>query len=464
MSDSHGSGGLPGFGIAQGIQHKLHDQGYHMRGKPLIVLFAILNVAFLFISPSQTLANWALVAFFSPLWVPYMAWKTAFTRYVQSTRAGFIAKQKYVLLELRMPRDSKKTPLSMEAILSSLNIASGETTWYKRFVLGTLRPTFSLEIVSLGGRVHFYLWTRESLRRGIESFFYAQYPDMEIIEAEDYSLLIDPNDHSYSMFGNEFIHTKPDPLPIKTYVDYGLDKAGAKPEEITDPMAQLIELMGSIGPKEQLWLQFIIRSTGTEKHEGKMNKDGKPYTWRDEALDEIEKIRSATVRKGKYTDPLTGETREMEGFPNPTKGQSEMISAIERNVSKQGFDVGIRSIYAAPNDAFQGSMITLILNAMFKPFNSESYNGIKLLADFSAGFNDYPWEDVGGHHRHHLEHLIVEYYRRRIYFTEPYIGPWIVMSTEELATLYHVPGAHIETPSLPRIQSATSGAPANLPT
>ncbi|CAN5769801.1 hypothetical protein BH11PAT2_BH11PAT2_09740 [soil metagenome] len=464
MSDSHGGGGLPGLGIAQGIHHKLHDQGYHMRAKPLMVIFVVLNIIFLFFSPSQTLANWTLVAFFSPLWVPYIMTRAAFTRYVQSTRAGFIFKQKYVLLELRMPRDSKKTPLAMEAILSSFNIASGETTWYKRFILGTLRPTFSLEIVSLGGRVHFYLWTRESLRRGIESFFYAQYPDMEIIEAEDYSLLINPNDHHVnSMFGNEFIHTKPDPYPIKTYVDYGLDKAGAKPEEVTDPMAQLIELFGSIGPKEQLWLQFVIRSTGGEKH-GKLNKDGKPYTWRDEAQDEIEKIRALAVRKTTRTDPVTGATSESETFPNPTKGQSEMINAIERNASKQAFDVGIRSIYVAPNESFQGSMITLILNAMFKPFNNESYNGIKLSADFSAGFNDYPWEDVGGHHKHHLEEALVNFYRRRIFFTEPYIGPWVVMSTEELATLYHVPGANIETPGLPRIQSATSGAPANLPT
>jgi hypothetical protein len=40
----------------------------------------------------------------------------------------------------------------------------------------------------------------------------------------------------------------------------------------------------------------------------------------------------------------------------------------------------------------------------------------------------------------------------------------MILSTEELATLFHVPSAAIQTPTIPRIQSTTSGAPGNLPT
>ncbi len=451
------------MGLVSSFKNTIHTNGYHLKGRPLVIIFLLLNFGFLFFSLSQTLANWAFVAFFSPLWVPYFAGRATFERFVQSRRAENAARQKHVLLELRMPRDTKKTPLAMETILSGMHIDSGESNWYKRIVQGNMRPTFSLEIVSIGGRIHFYVWLREGFRRATESFFYAQYPDMEIIEAEDYSRLVNPMDHSYSMFGDEYTHPKADPYPIKTYVDYGLDKAGAKPEEITDPLAQLIEFMGSIGPKEQIWLQLIMRVTKGEKYSGKKTADGKTYTWKDEATDLIEKIREATSRKGKYTDPVTGKAHETEGFPNPSKGQSETMAAIERNIAKQGFDVGIRGIYTAPQEAYQGSMISFLLS-IFKPFNSESYNSIKTAAHFSASFNDYPWEDRGGHLKHHLQEQIVEYYRRRVYFQEPYIGEWMIMSTEEIATLFHVPGANVETPSLPRIQSATSGAPANLPT
>ncbi|MEO6536260.1 MAG: hypothetical protein ABIT47_01075 [Candidatus Paceibacterota bacterium] len=464
MSDGHGGGGgLPLLGFAAGIEHSLHSGGFHLKGRPLVIIFIVLNFLFLFFSPSQTLANWALVAFFSPLWVPYIVGYATYTRFLEFRRADFLSKQKYVLLELRMPRDSKKTPLAMETILAGMHIDSGESNKYKTHIQGNMRPTFSLELVSIGGRVHFYIWIREGFRRATEAFFYAQYPDMEIIEAEDYSRLVNPLDHAWSVFGDEYKHGKPDPYPIKTYVEYGLDKAGAKPEEITDPLAQMIEFLGSIGPKEQLWVQMIMRFSKSEKYGGKKNADGKDYTWRDEASDVINTIRESTTRKSSYKDSATGETREVEGFPNPSKGQSDTMAAIDRNVAKQAFDVGIRAIYTAPQEAFQGSMISFFLS-MFKPFNNESYNVIKTAARFSASFNDYPWEDRGGHLKHHLQEQVVDYYRRRVYFQEPYIGDWMIMSTEEIATLFHVPGAHIESPSLTRIQSSTSGAPTNLPT
>ena len=459
MSDSHGGGGgLPGLGLAHAINHQLHAGGYHTTARPFIITFAAINVLFLFLSPSQTARNWELVGFIAPLWATYILVYFAFKRFVQANKIAFLASQEYVLLELRMPRDTKKTPLAMEAILSNLHISSGEGTWYARIIQGKVRTWFTFEIVSLGGRIHFYVWTRATMRRGLEASFYAQYPDMEIVEAEDYSLIYDPTDHHNSMFGDEFIHTKDDAFPIKTYVDYGLDKAGAKPEEITDPLAQMLELMGSIGPKEQLWVQYTFRMSKGEKFHA---SHGPGYTWRDQGKDIIKGIREAAVKDAKTVN------HEEEGAQYPTNltpGQTDLVKAIERNTSKQGFDVGIRMIYTAPQDAYQGTMITFVLGTLFKPFSSETYNGFRPAARFDASFNDYPWEDPGGHHKHHLEHQLVDYYRRRAFFHEPYIGEWVTMSTEELATLFHVPGANVESPGLARIQSSTTGAPANLPT
>ena len=179
--------------------------------------------------------------------------------------------------------------------------------------------------------------------------------------------------------------------------------------------------------------------------------------------EEIEKIKKNTTRKNKYVDPRSGEIIESEGFPNPTKGQSDLISAIERKGSKQIFDVGIRAIYLGTDAAYNGIMVPAQL-ALFKPFNSESGNGLSPAAGkLSAMFNDLPWEDRSGHHKHVVSHNAVQVYRRRAFFYDPYIGNWIVMSTEELATLFHIPSSAVSTPNLPRIQSATAGAPSNLP-
>lgn len=453
--DGHGGGGLPLMEVVEHFLHTGHEKGgVHLMARPIVIAYAVSIVFFLIFAFDQSLRNFMLVMFLSPIWITAILSRFAIYRFVQEKRAANLARQEYVLLEIRLPRDTMKTPLAMELVLSSLHLSPGESTWYKKYFLGAVRPWWSLEIASLGGRLHFFVWTRKGLRRLVESAFYAQYPGIEIIEAQDYTKLIEPTAHNYRMFGCEYQHGKSDVYPIKTYIDYGNDRPGAKPEEQMDPLTQLLEAMGSIGPEEQMWLQFIIRVTKEEKF---------GQSWTKVAEKEVARIREDLTPLTQYLDPATGKHQKIPGFPNPTKGQSDMMAAIERNVSKLGFDVGIRSIYTAPADKFDGSMITFQIG-LFKPFNNVAHNSLGAASRLSAKYNDWPWEDPGGHHKHHDEHTAVEMYRRRMYFYDPYIAPWNIMSTEEIATLYHIPSRTVVTPGLPRIQSATSEAPVNLPT
>ncbi|KND47338.1 MAG: hypothetical protein AB199_02835 [Parcubacteria bacterium C7867-004] len=459
----HG-GGLPGLSIIEGWLGGAHAEGgFTAEGKYFMIAGAAEVISFFMVAPAQSVTNFEFLLFVSPLWIPVLLAHFAYLRYWQAGKVEFIAKQAKVLLEIKLPRESTKTPLSMEIFFSNIALASGEATWYKRLIQGRSRPTWSFELVSLGGRVHLYVWCRAVFRRALESFMYAQYPGVEIIEAVDYSRLIDPTHEPYQMAAFEYLHTNPvDAYPIKTYVEFGLDKP-QKPEEQTDPMAQMLETLGSLGPKEQMWIQFVIRSTKYEKYEGRKNKAGKQYTWKDEGKEEIEKIRESLVTKSEYVDPATGKMVSTKGFPNPTEGDKDRIKAIEQNIGKTAFDVGIRTIYCAPSDAYHKSMGSITSN-LFKPFNSEKYNGLKPGQRWSEHFNDYPWEDPGGHHLAHAMHSVLHFYRRRAFFYPPYIGKWNTMSVEELATLIHIPSSVVTTPSLDRIQSSSAEAPPNLPT
>jgi hypothetical protein len=459
MSSGHGGHPLPLYDQLDHFLHGSQGEGVHISANQLMIVFVLMVGIFFFVDPVQTVNNFELVLFLTPIWVPWMLFGPTIYRFVETRRAEFFAKQQFVLLELRLPRETLKTPLAMETFFSSINIGSGEATWYKKYILGSVRPWWSFEIVSLGGRVHFYIWSREGYRRYIETYLYAQYPQIEIIEAEDYSRIVEPTSSDWEMWGCEYKKGRENPIPIKTYTDYGLDKPGAKPEENVDPLAQLIEFMGSLGPGEQFWLQFIVRMSRTEAYP---SKNGKPQTWRDEAAELVQKLREKTTMTTTYVDPATGEQKTNVGFANPTEGQRDGIKAIERNVSKQAFDVGIRAIYSAPKDVYQGITVPGMLN-LFKPFNSETGNQISLQIVWSAIFNDFPWEDRSGHHQRHIEHEIIRLYRQRQYFYPPYKGQWSIFSTEELATLFHIPSSMVSTPNLPRIQSATTSAPANLP-
>ncbi len=426
-----------------------------------IVGIILLFIAFLFLRGTFVLAL-SLALFLAPLWLPFLLVGGAWRLWYIWQRSEFLAKQKYILLEVKPPRSLVKTPLAMETFLTTIHYTGGESTWYARFRGGT-RPSWSLEIVSLEGQVHFYIWGEERFRRTMESQLYAQYPGVQITESPDYSRLISATPEEWAVWGVDYKKSgKEDALPIRTYVEFGLDKVQKEPEQV-DPLSQIIEFMGSLGKGEYLWLQFLIRAHKGEKY-GKTNKEGKVYTWKDEAKEMIEKIRGDT--RETYTDTATGEERP--GFPNPTKAQSEKMAAIDRNVSKLAFDVGGRIVYVAQPEKFHAGLISNLVG-LFKPFNSEGWNGIKSNA-WMTKFDDYPWEVGVDKKKNLFKRKLVEAYRRRQFFYDPFfyggssMKDAMVMSTEELATIYHIPSSSSGAPGLARVSSSMGEAPANLPT
>ncbi len=440
------------------IQDFTGKTGVRFEPWPIFIIgVLLLFIAILFMRGLAFLAL-SLALFLSPLWLPFLVAGGAWELWYILQRSESLARLKYVLLEIKPPRNLVKTPLAMETFLATINLTGGESNWFVRFWGGT-RPFWSLELASFEGQVHFYIRTREGFRRTVESQLYAQYPGVQIVEAPDYTRLISAKTEEWGIWGCDYKHTEKDPLPIKTYVEFGLDKVQKEPEQV-DPLAQIIEFMGALSKGEYFWLQFIVRAHRGEKY-GLRN--GKVYTWKDEAKEMIEKIRKET--RSTYLDPATG--KEMPGFPNPTKGESEKMAAMERNISKLAFDVGARAVYLARPEKFNGGFIANII-ALFKPFSSEGWNGIKA-SGWMMKFDDYPWEIGANKKKDLFRRRLVEEYRRRQFFYDPFFEGGsrakdaMVMSTEELATVFHVPSGTIQTPGLVRVPSATAEAPSNLP-
>lgn len=436
--------------------------GIRIEAWPLFILGAILLLNAFVWMPGIVSMALKIALFLAPVWLPFLLVGGAKKLWYILQRGEFIASQTYILLEIKPPRSLVKTPLAMETFLTSLHLTGGESNWYALFWGGT-RPSWSLEIASFEGQVHFFIWGRAKLRQIVEAQMYAQYPGVQVIEAPDYTRMISATPEEWGIWGCDYVQTADDqdPLPIKTYIEYGLDKVQEEPEQI-DPLASIIEFMSSIGKGEYLWLQFVIRAHRGEKY-NRTNEKGKAYTWKDQAKKLIEDIRSKT--RDSYTDPATGEERP--GFPNPTKGQSEKIAAIERNISKFAFDVGPRCIYFAKPKNFSAAHITHMIS-LFKPFTSEGWNGINS-SGWMKTFDDFPWEVGVSKRKDRFRRELVEEYRRRQFFYEPFydgsiqLSNVMVMSTEEIATVFHIPSGSVEAPGLTRIQSTTGKAPVNLP-
>lgn len=412
--------------------------------------------------------------------IPIALWKAFYKNWVAYVREAFWNKQKTVLLEILLPKQIDKTPSAMEAFLLNLNQTGGEGTWYDRNWLGKTRPWFSLEMVSIEGKVRFYIWTWASWKKYLETQLYAQYPGIEVTEAKDYTAKVEFDPKKVSLWGCELKLTKADAYPIKTYRDYGIGDDKTLEEEVkVDPITPTIEYLGSVGQKQQVWIQFITRAHKDETEipfgerwvnfmkkwgESNFNEAWKELwkktdNWKAGAKEIIDKMKDGVTQKTK--DESGKEKKSPPALSSLTKEEQDTIAALQRSISKPAFDVGVRAIYLAESEFFDPTYIGG-LTSIFKQYGSHSYNGF---APNNATAFDYPWQDFFGKGLIKKKKEIVEGYKSRRYF---YPGDFegkqaFVLNSEELATVYHFPGQVVQTPSFERVGSKKAEPPGNLP-
>lgn len=392
----------------------------------------------------------------APVWVTFLLGVLAWDVWLTYKRAEFIAKQEYVLLEVKLPKEIFKSPLAMEFFFNSLYQPFGEDKFSIKFDRwpwkisndyywkGAVRAWFSLEICSINGKVHFFIWGRRGSKGVIEAQLYSQFPGIEIHEVPDYTLPVSFDSSKMGLWGTELRLTKADPYPIKTYIDYGMDK-DPKEEYKIDPLTPLVEFLGSLSPAHQVWIQIIItahKETHYDKASGKMVDK----VW----VKEAEKIIKEIHDKAKPPKPKEGE-QPLSAPRSLTEGEKETIHALERSISKRAFDTGIRVVYFAPKDDFNMANVGGIMSGLTH-FNSSSLNGFKT----GAQLIDLDWKRT----------RILNAYKNRGYFYNEFRRPAFVMNTEELATIFHFPSGGegtSATASLERIMSKKSEAPSNLP-
>ena len=413
-------------------------------------------IAFFSLSSFQGLALDTInyIYLFLPIWLPVILIIILWHVWMRYITTKFHVNQEYSLIEIKLPNEIKKTPLAMELFLNSLWQTIGESTFIHKYIKGGSRPTFSLELVSLEGDVKFFIWTRKFWKNLIEAQIYAQYPDVEVTEVVDYTKFVNYDPKHLILWGCEYKLKKDDFYPIKTYVDYRLESEGIKDEEKTDPLSPIIEFFGAIGKGQQLWLQILVRSHKKERLKKLNWKDKlkkmdfyKRDDWRDQGQAEIKKL---------VQNVLVDEKDPAKGYRIMTKGEANIVSSIERSISKLSFDTNIRTLYLAEPKNFDAINIMGLLGA-FKQFNSWDLNRFGL--SMGTGF-DYPWQDYKGMRVNRLKRILFNSFKRRMY--SKVYDPF-VLNTEELATIYHFPGGVVQTPTFSRLMSKKAEAPSNLP-
>ena len=409
----------------------------------------------------------------APIWVPaglFIGFWHVWVWYIQSL---FLSGRNPVLLEMRIPREVTKSPRAMELALTLFSISSGETTFIQRGWKGQVRPFFSFEIASFGGELHFYIWCWKSYKSEVEAAIYGQYPEVELIEVEDYASKFQYDSKTHDGFAAEWrLETyqhgisasdfKINAYQPRTYIDFELDK-DPKEEFKIDPLATVLEFLGSIEPQEQIWVQLVIRKCGNK---GILKQWEEDHLWMDAVAHEVEKIRTgAAIVQGKTVKEVfsdMGEKEEDHRQPQPraTWKQQEQMKSMERHMGKYPFEFGGRAIYLTSGHLH--SPIFTGMRWLWKTLANPQYTPHLRPRRWNCDF-DYPWQDVGGIRWHNQIRRAIDAFRRRMFFHSPWIIPTNILTNETLATLWHPPSSTIVTPGIARIPATKAAPPANLP-
>ncbi len=405
----------------------------------------------------------AMLIALSPIWLPLYLAVIFWIVWVDYIRFLFWFSQDTVVLEVQLPQEVAKNPGAMEVFLTSFWNAAGEGTMINRAWKGSYRPIWSLEIASNEGRIGFYIHMRRSFRNVIEARLYGQFPEAKITEVDDYAARVPFNLKDYELFGAEYVKGSPEALPIKTYIDYGLDK-DPKEEFKIDPLSQILELIGQVGTNEHYWIQIILKPRRNES-EWYAIRTANDDVYQKKGREAIEKIiKGAADRIGSVSgDKEAGKQAITRGVGLLTQAERERVERIEGAMSKLVFEVGIRTLYLAKKGNFNGANIAGMIR-LFDPFRGQ-YGDLYNQINPTRGVTifDYPWQDFRDIRKRIIKKNMFFQYKNRAYFYVPYDQVPMFMNVEELATIWHFPSSVIQTPGLNRVPSRRSEAPVNLP-
>ncbi|PJE65667.1 hypothetical protein COU91_00465, partial [Candidatus Saccharibacteria bacterium CG10_big_fil_rev_8_21_14_0_10_47_8] len=329
---------------------------------------------------------------------------------------------------LEVPRTNDKKELAAEQMLAALH---GILRSKKEVRLsGTLQEHISMEIIAIGQRIHFYIWTPKHLQAFVEGQIYAQYPTAQIYEqTKDYADRILSQTVIHSA---ELTLTDNETIPIKTFPSFEVDPLAA----ITATLAKLDK------EDEEMWIQINARPISDNWHRRGVK-----------TVEQIKKGRgifgsgaggtalsyAGQVFGALAKPPETGGTPGAPAAPEMSERDKSRVTAIQEKGTKLGYQVKIRLLYAG-HDQHTARLRMQALVGAFKQFNTTNLNGFEAKApSFSRD-------------------------RQLQYQTRFFIENGFILNIEELASLFHLPHTSVETPNIVWATTKTAEPPPNIPT
>jgi hypothetical protein len=281
----------------------------------------------------------------------------------------------------------------------------------------------------------------------------------------------------YDLWGGEMLLEKPDAYPIRTYSEF----EAPEEEKQHDPMAVFLEVLSKLKREEMVAIQILIAP-----------KDLKE--WQESGKGVVEELRRSRADEGARVStktnfpggPLPAFEAVKSGEDEPgffrsfmrTPGETDVLKAVENNLSKPAFDTLIRFVYFSPQPLFYDSFPRRGLRAAFNQYGAADINAFKINYAVATRTRVWQWPHVFPKIRNEYRKQRILYnFRHRKVPPETFMGRLITshifnwnfasrrfgMNTECIATIYHPPTYVVITaPHIKRVESRKAGPPAGL--
>ncbi|MDD5731646.1 MAG: type IV secretion system DNA-binding domain-containing protein [Patescibacteria group bacterium] len=348
--------------------------------------------------------------------------------YSKRRKRLWITKQKYTTILVRVPRNNEKGPLSAQLMFASLHGIYKSAR--EKLEEGSFQEHLSFEIVSTDKYIRFYIFAPVHLKDFVTGQVYAQYPNVDISEAGDYTL--EKRKEGSHFVGTELSLIRRDFFPIKTFLNFEVD-----------PLASITGVLSQLDEGEQIWIQMLARPVSDK--------------WQNKAIHYINNIKSGK----RVPDAAIGIFKifyyiflflKLVFAPEPSVGSKgatavklsgpmeQAVKAIEEKSTKLGYEAKIRLMFLSSksNEAMKIKVQSIV--GAFKQYNASNLNGF-----INRGY-------------YHDDYEFLNAFQTRNFEEDGYI-----LNIEELASLYHLPTITVETPTIDWSGSKKGEPPATLP-
>ncbi|MFH1508938.1 MAG: hypothetical protein ABIE68_02130 [bacterium] len=403
-----------------------------------------------------------------PLFLFSILWKI----WIEYKKDAYEQSMEYINLAIDVPDVLDIGPEAIEQIFAGIH-GGIETNpnIIEKYWEGKRAERISFEITGIDGFIRFVVRLPEYYRDLVEAQIYAQYPDAQISETPDYTENMPTKfpDDNYDMFACDFQLTKEDAYPIKTYKDFMSQDAEIP---FNDPLNSLTEGLSKLSQGEQVWLQIVARPKSDDWHDDGVKLAKKligakvevKQTGFDKAAEAVLIKPLHAAQKGLEGAVMGSEAEESSNSKDDpvslmqflSPGERNVVEALERNIAKPGFEIGFRFIYIAKKEVFKKPKGVKIVVGALKQFSSLDLNSFKMNKKTRTKL-DYLFVEPRLNRR---KRKMMRNFKAREMDKRP--KPFI-LSTEELATLYHFPFSSVKAPMVPRTESRKSQPPIELP-